>query len=55
MAKRGTIWQNPNKDAIKSCEIFPSDRNDRGTLGGGEIVLAHNNKIYIEQPELVKL
>lgn len=45
------------KKDVKSNEVFPSHfrayRNDRGTLGGGVFILAHEDLISMEQPDLV--
>ena len=45
------------QDGIKSSEIFPSHytayRNDRATVGGGVFVLAHQDLVVEEKPELI--
>ena len=47
----------PSADTISSSEIFPPDyniyRNDRSTLGGGVLLMAHKSLTVEEQPHLV--
>ena len=47
----------PTSDLISSSEIFPDSynvfRNDRNTLGGGVLIMAHKSLTAEEQPQLV--
>ena len=49
--------KDPDKDAIKSSEIFPTNlyihRNDRGSRGGGVFTGVRKGPVATEQPELV--
>ena len=49
--------KDPDKDAIKSSEIFPTNlyihRNDRGNRGGGVFTGVRKGLVATEQPELV--
>ena len=46
-----------DKNAILSCEIFPSHykdyRNDRSSFGGGVFILVHEDILSVEEPEYV--
>ena len=48
---------NKEQDGIRSSEIFPvhytAYRNDRATVGGGVFVLAHQDLVVEEKPELI--
>ena len=50
--------ENPNKDAIKSAEVFPDNytayMNDRGTFGSGFFISIQNNIIVTEQLQYVR-
>ena len=46
----------PSHDAIQSSEVFTphykANRNDRGTLGGGVIILVHQDLVVEEEGSL---